>query len=58
MRRAVREGRIEAFLQPIVNVQTGGVMAYEVLGRIRDGDSAVPAEEFAEVAEDLGLAQN
>lgn len=57
LRRAVREDRIEAFLQPIVNVQTGGVMAYEVLGRIRDGDSFVPAEEFAEVAEDLGLAQ-
>ncbi|MCR4304612.1 MAG: bifunctional diguanylate cyclase/phosphodiesterase [Gallionella sp.] len=57
LRRAVREDRIEAFLQPIVNVQTGGVMAYEVLGRIRDGDSVVPAEEFAEVAEDLGLAQ-
>ncbi|OFZ69250.1 MAG: hypothetical protein A2V79_08620 [Betaproteobacteria bacterium RBG_16_56_24] len=57
LRRAVREDRIEAFLQPIVNVQTGGVMAYEVLGRIRDGDSVVPAEEFAEVAEELGLAQ-
>ena len=57
LRNAAREGRIEAFLQPIVNVQTGDVMAYEVLGRIRDGDSVVPAEEFAEIAEELGMAQ-
>ena len=57
LRRAVREGRIEAFLQPIVQVQTGEVMAYEVLGRIRDGETVVSAEEFAEAAEGLGMAQ-
>lgn len=57
LRNAAREDRIEAFLQPIVHVQTGDVMAYEVLGRIRDGESVVPAEEFAEVVEGLGMAQ-
>ncbi len=57
LRSAVREGRIEAFLQPIINVQTGEVMAYEVLGRIRDGESVIPAEQFADVAEGLGMAQ-
>lgn len=57
LRNAAREDRIEAFLQPIVDVQTGDVMAYEVLGRIRDGETIVPAEEFAEVVEGLGMAQ-
>jgi c-di-GMP phosphodiesterase len=58
LRSAAREGRIEAFLQPIVNVQSGDVMAYEVLGRIRNGEKFIPAEDFAEVAEDLGMAQD
>ena len=56
LRNALREERIEAFLQPIANVRTGEVMAYEVLGRIRDGEMAVPAMEFVEVAEELGMA--
>ena len=56
LRNALREQRIEAFLQPIADVRTGAVMAYEVLGRIRDGDMAVPAMEFVEVAEELGMA--
>jgi len=58
LRSAAREGRIQAFLQPIVNVQSGAVMAYEVLGRIQDGETYIPAEEFAEVAEELGMAQD
>ncbi len=57
LRNALREDRIEAFLQPIVNVQTSDVMAYEVLVRIRDGEVIVPAGEFIEVAEELGMAQ-
>jgi len=56
LRNALREQRIEAFLQPIANVRTGDVTAYEVLGRIRDGEMAVPALEFVEVAEELGMA--
>jgi c-di-GMP phosphodiesterase len=56
LRNALREQRIEAFLQPIANVRSGDVMAYEVLGRIRDGEKAVPAMEFVEVAEELGMA--
>jgi len=56
LRNALREERIEAFLQPIANVRTGEVIAYEVLGRIRDGEIAVPAMEFVEVAEELGMA--
>ena len=56
LRNALRDQRIEAFLQPIANVRTGEVVAYEVLGRIRDGEMAVPAMEFVEVAEELGMA--
>lgn len=56
LRNALREDRIEAFLQPIVNVHSGEVMAYEVLGRIRDGEKVVSAQEFADVAEELGMA--
>ncbi len=58
LRNALREGRIEAFLQPIVNVRDGTVEAYEVLGRIRDGDTVAPAQEFADVAEELGMAHD
>ena len=57
LRNASREDRIEAHLQPIVNVQTGEIIGYEVLGRIRDGEAIVSAEQFAVVAEKLGMAQ-
>jgi diguanylate cyclase (GGDEF)-like protein len=57
LRKAMREDRIEAFLQPIVDVQTGKVAAFESLGRIRDGELIVPAGEFVEVAEQLGMAK-
>ncbi|MBU1777047.1 MAG: diguanylate cyclase, partial [Gammaproteobacteria bacterium] len=57
LRNALREDRIEAFLQPIVELKSGGVVAYEVLVRIRDGETIIPAGEFIEVAEELGMAK-
>ena len=57
LRNAMREDRIEAFLQPIIEVRNNEVMAYEVLVRIRDGEVIVPAGEFIEVAEKLGMAK-
>ncbi|MDO9054503.1 MAG: EAL domain-containing protein [Gallionella sp.] len=57
LRNALREDRIEAFLQPIVDVQSKEVIAFEVLVRIRDGELIVPAGEFIEVAEELGMAK-
>ena len=57
LRNALHEDRIEAFLQPIVEVQSGKIMAFEVLVRIREGDTIVPAGEFIEVAEELGMAK-
>lgn len=57
LRNALREDRIEAFLQPIIEVKSNVVIAYEVLVRIRDGETIIPAGEFIEVAEELGMAQ-
>lgn len=57
LRKAMREDRIEAYLQPIVDVQTGKVIAFEALLRIRDGEVIIPAGEFIEVAEQLGMAK-
>lgn len=57
LRNAMREDRIEAFLQPIIVVQTNDVMAFEVLVRIRDGEKIIPAGEFIEIAEELGMAK-
>lgn len=55
LRRALESGMIAPFLQPIHALRTGEVMAYEVLTRLKRGDSYVPADEFVLIAEDLGL---
>lgn len=57
LRNAMREDRIEAFLQPIIDLRSNEVIAFEVLVRIRDGAVIVPAGEFIEVAEELGMAK-
>jgi diguanylate cyclase (GGDEF)-like protein len=57
LRSAIRENRIEVFLQPIVDVHTRKAVAFEALVRIRDGEVITPAEEFIEVAEELGMAK-
>ena len=57
LRAALREDRIEAHLQPIVHLADGSVKAFEVLLRICDGEVIVPAGEFIEVVEELGMAQ-
>ena len=55
IRRALQENRVEAFMQPIVDLCSGHVFAYEVLARIRDGETVVAAEQFIAAAEDLGM---
>lgn len=57
LRAALREDRIEAFLQPIVRVADNTVHAFEVLVRVREGERFVAAAEFVEIAEQLGMAQ-
>lgn len=58
LRQALREDRIEAFLQPIVDVRANKVVAYEALARIRDGDNVIAASEFIEVADELGMSRD
>jgi EAL domain-containing protein (putative c-di-GMP-specific phosphodiesterase class I) len=53
---AIREKRIVPYFQPIMNVQDGTVLAYEVLTRIVTAGSGkvIPAAEFIEAAEGMG----
>lgn len=55
VRNAIAAGMILPFMQPIVDLQTRRVFAYEVLTRMRRGDDFVPADDFIPIAEDLGL---
>ncbi len=55
LRNALNAGMIAPFLQPIFDLRTDTLMAYEVLMRLKRGDDYVPADEFVLVAEDLGL---
>jgi len=55
LRNALNNGMIAPFLQPIFDLRKNEVMAYEVLTRLRRGDSYVAADEFVLIAEDLGL---
>jgi diguanylate cyclase (GGDEF)-like protein/PAS domain S-box-containing protein len=55
LRNALSAGMIAPFIQPIIELRTGEVFAYEVLTRLRRGDDYVVADEFIPIAEDLGL---
>lgn len=53
LRRAIAEGRIEARYQPIARLDTGEVLSFEALARIRERDGRiVPAHEFQEAFAD------
>lgn len=55
VRNAISAGMILPFMQPIVDLRTRKVFAYEVLTRMRRGSDFVPADDFIPIAEDLGL---
>ncbi len=55
LRNAFSAGLIAPFMQPIVNLQTGVIFAYEVLTRLKRGDQYIVADDFVTIAEDLGL---
>ena len=57
VRKALEEDRVEAHLQPIVDVTTGETFAYEVLARIREGNAVINAADFIHHAEELGMAE-
>ncbi|GMR07552.1 MAG: hypothetical protein BMS9Abin26_0555 [Gammaproteobacteria bacterium] len=57
LRNALADGEIQPTFQPIMNLETGKPIAYEVLANMRRGDILLPAIEFIKVAEDLGLVR-
>ena len=57
LRNALSAGMIAHFIQPIVDLKSGEIFAYEVLTRLKRGDVYVAADEFIMIAEDLGLVR-
>jgi diguanylate cyclase (GGDEF)-like protein len=53
---ALREGRIEAFYQPIVRLDTREIVGLEALARMRDGNRYITASEFCEATKDAHIA--
>lgn len=52
---AIEERRVVPFFQPILDVATKRVVAYEVLSRIEVGGEIMRADEFVEIAEKMGV---
>lgn len=53
--RALEERRIVPFFQPIVDCDTGEVLIHELLMRIEQDGKIVPAGEFIDIAEGIGV---
>lgn len=56
VRAALNEGRIEAYYQPIVRLDTREVVGVEALCRMQIGDQIIPAAAFHEATEDVHVA--
>ena len=52
---ALSQRRIVPYFQPIMNIKDSKIEAYEVLTRIITSDRVVPASEFIETAENMGV---
>jgi diguanylate cyclase (GGDEF)-like protein len=52
---AIMKKKVVPYFQPIVNARDRSIMAYEVLTRIVTTDKVIPAAEFIEVAETMGV---
>ncbi|WP_445156768.1 putative bifunctional diguanylate cyclase/phosphodiesterase [Halomonas sp. E14] len=52
---ALEEQRIVPYFQPIADVNTGEVHIHELLMRIQIGERIIPAGEFIEIAESIGV---
>jgi diguanylate cyclase (GGDEF)-like protein len=56
LRRAIDEGKIEPFYQPLIDLRTGDLCGFEALARWRNNEGAfVPPQQFITVAEETGL---
>lgn len=58
LRRAVSEGEIRAFFQPLVDAATGELQGVEALARWRTKEGPVSPEVFIPVAERAGLIED
>ena len=56
-RKALDEDRLEVFLQPIIDLVSGDVLAYEALARIREADRVIAAGQFIDAAVDMGFGR-
>lgn len=56
LRRAIREGEIKPYFQPVVHLQTGALAGFEALARWEHPErGTLPPSLFIPMAEDLGL---
>ena len=56
IRRAINDGRIVPFYQPILNVKTGNIEKFEALARMIDEDGTVISPYyFLRVSQDIGI---
>lgn len=53
---ALREGRIDAFYQPVVRLDTREIVGLEALCRMQLGGKIVPAADFQEATKDVHVA--
>lgn len=53
--QAIENKDVIPYFQPIIDVKTGKIAAYEVLSRIRYKDRIISAGEFIETAEKMGV---
>ncbi|MCK6518695.1 EAL domain-containing protein [Myxococcota bacterium] len=56
LREAIREGRIDAVMQPILRLSDEKIIGFEALARLAEPDGGlVPPDTFVPIAEELGL---
>jgi diguanylate cyclase (GGDEF)-like protein len=53
--QALEEKRVIPYFQPIVTTDSQEIVCHEVLCRVEIGDKIIPAAEFIEIAEKLGI---
>lgn len=57
LRRALQEGRLRLYCQPILDLRNGQVSRYELLLRLRENGVTLTGASFLWAAEELGLIQ-
>jgi PAS domain S-box-containing protein len=55
LRRALENGELKVFYQPIISLKTGRISGFEALSRWQRAERMVPPAEFIPVADETGL---